>query len=301
MIAFVFLRLDCDLVICLVIVKRRAGPWICAAQKLGLSNCLLWLRAEEEVGCVELTVLVISGLVGSFVVLVCRFEKLIPAVGFVAAHFARDVFQVLVPVKWGLLGAVANLHLHFIDIVLEVPFAFCAVGEDHLSVAVLDAFDPLSLVATAVCPVHFTVAVALILPVLPFIYVATCPLEDALALFPVILVVSLVAVAEWSLSAAPLAFAFLHAAHEVSNVGRPVGPRVLPFTVRFTVEILSCVGVSIGEDVCARTMLEAHIPLSLVSVPVFPSVHPVAMGFALVPLAYIGVVVQSAPDSVAVL
>ena len=71
-----------------------------------------------------------------------------------------------------LLLLLINLNLNFEDVVFEVALLFGAVGEYHLSIAVLDAFDPFALIAASICPLHFSVAVALILAVLPFILIS---------------------------------------------------------------------------------------------------------------------------------
>lgn len=120
--------------------------------------------------------------------------------------------------------SITDLDLDFEDVVLEVAFPCCAIWEDHLAVSVLDALDPLSVVAAAINPVHLSIAVSLIFLVFTLIDVATCPLEDTLPVFPIIDVITLIRVAGWTFCASPLAFAVLHAAFEIAYVCLPVCP-----------------------------------------------------------------------------
>jgi len=48
-------------------------------------------------------------------------------------------------------------------------------------------------------------------------------------------------------------------------------------------------------------VFETHVPLALVAISVLPSVHAVPMRLAFLPLPYVRVLVQSAPDAVALL
>ena len=143
------------------------------------------------------------------------------------------------------LCVVTDLDFEFIHVVFEVPFALCAIWENHLSISVLDAFDPFSLITATVGPVHFSVAVALILSVFAFIDVAARPLEDAIALFSVVVIITLIAVAEGSFCTAPLTLTFFHASPEVTNIRSAINPGVLTLAFRFAIVILTSIGVPI--------------------------------------------------------
>jgi hypothetical protein len=200
-----------------------------------------------------------------------------------------------------LLILFTDLDFYFEDIVFEVAFFVCAVWENHLSVAVLNASDPLTVVAAAVRPVHLSVAVPLVLFVFTLVDVAACPLEDTIAVLPVVQVVTLVTVTLGAASTAPLAFALLHSGFKVAHVAGTIGPSVLAFSIGLAVHVFTRVGVSVDKYVCACAVLEADVPFPFVSVAVLPSVNTIAMSLALVPLANVTVIVESTPDSVPVL
>ena len=140
---------------------------------------------------------------------------------------------------------ITYLYFEFVDVVFKVTFAFGAIWEHHFSVAVLDAFNPLSLVAAAVSPVHLSVAVSLVFSVFTFVDVSTCPLENTVALLPVIFVIAFKAVAKRSFCTAPLALSLFHATSKITNICGTIDPGVLPLAFWFTIKVFTSVGVSI--------------------------------------------------------
>ena len=117
-----------------------------------------------------------------------RLRKLVLPFTLPVIIFALYYFQIFVLFILRLSTAFTYLHLYFVNVVFEVPFALGPVGEYHLAVSMLNPFDPLSLIAAAVSPVHFSVTVSLVVSVFTFVDVAASPLEDALALLSVILI-----------------------------------------------------------------------------------------------------------------
>lgn len=89
---------------------------------------------------------------------------------------------------------VRDLDLHLVDVVLEVTFFACAVGEDHTSVPVLDSADPLTLITTAISPVHLSVAFALVILVLSFVNVTRGPGELAEPALTIVYIIALITV-----------------------------------------------------------------------------------------------------------
>ena len=81
------------------------------------------------------------------------------------------------------------------SVVLEQALLEATVGEFHLTVSVLNASDPLTLVARAVFPVHLTVAMSLIIFVTPAIVIARLPREHSHSILFIIFVISFIHVA----------------------------------------------------------------------------------------------------------
>jgi hypothetical protein len=106
------------------------------------------------------------------------------------------------------------LHLNFVDIIFEVSFFHCAVRERHLSIAVLDASIPFTLIPAAICPPHLSIPVSIVFFVLTLVLVTTSPDEPAKAMFAVILILAVIDIARRALSTAPLALAVFHAGLE---------------------------------------------------------------------------------------
>ena len=79
----------------------------------------------------------------------------------------------------------ADLNLNLEDVVLEISLLLGTIWEDHLSISVLDASDPFSLVTATVGPIHFTVAIPFVFFVLAFVNVPTGPLEHSIAVFSI--------------------------------------------------------------------------------------------------------------------
>lgn len=165
----------------------------------------------------------------------------------------------------------------------------------------LNAFDPLSLVAGAVRPVHLAVALALIILVFALVRVSAGPLELPKATLLVVNVVAFVGVALGATRAAPLTFPVLHAFHHVAYVSGSRFPSVLAFSMRFPVDVVSCVGISVNKQIGASAVLETHVPLALVPIALLPSVNAIAMRLAIFPFANVAVVVNASPNSVPLL
>lgn len=114
----------------------------------------------------------------------------------------------------------------------------------------LNAVEPLSLVAGAIGPVHLSVAVPLIIFVAASVDVARLPGEGAkprlliILVFPFILITVLCCG-----SLPPLALSMLHTVTELPNVDRGVFPLVLTEAMRFAVNVLTSVNIPIGEHV----------------------------------------------------
>ena len=200
-----------------------------------------------------------------------------------------------------ILVFLTDLHFHLEYIVFEVAFLRSGVRKHHLAVAVLDATDPFSMVATPISPVHLSVPVSFIFLVLAFVDVTTGPLENSIAMFSVVEIVTLIAVALGTSSTSPLSFAFFHSSFEVADVAGTIGPSVLALPVRLSILVLARVRVSIYEYVRSGAVLKTEEPFSLVPITVLPGVDSISVCLALVPLADITVVEETTPDAVAVL
>ena len=95
-------------------------------------------------------------------------------------HWRSYIFPAL-----QLLLFLTNLNLNLEDVVLEISLLLGAIREDHLSISVLNASDPFSLVTATVGPIHFTVAIPLVFFVLAFVNVSAGPLEHSIAVFSI--------------------------------------------------------------------------------------------------------------------
>jgi len=195
----------------------------------------------------------------------------------------------------------ADLHLHLEDVILEVAFLLRTVWENHLAVSVLNAFLPFALITATIGPVHLSIPVSLVFLVLSFVDVATSPLEYTVPVLLVSQIVTFVAIALRTTGTPPLSFAFLHPGLKLAHVASSIGPCVLSLAFGFSVDILSCVGVTVNEDVGSSAVLQANVPFTLIAVTILPCVYTIAVGLALVPLSYVTVVKEATPDSVAVL
>lgn len=162
----------------------------------------------------------------------------------------------------------------------------------------LDSVEPLSFVAGPIGPVHFSVAVPLVLLVAPTVNVARFPSKSAQTRLLVICVLALILVTVLGfLSLTPLAFAVLHTVSELPHIDRSVFPFVLTETLRFAINILSCVDVTVGEHVRSLSMLQAELPFAFVSISIFPLVDSIPVCFTLGPLAYVRVTKYTFPNA----
>ena len=180
--------------------------------------------------------------------------------------------------------------MHLEDIVLKVAFLLGAVREDHFAISVLNSTDPLALITATVCPIHLSVAISFIFFVLTLVDVSTGPLEHSIPVLSITQVVTFIAVTLRAAGAAPLPLAFFHSSLEVAHVARAIRPGVLTFSVGFTIDVLTCVGVAVHENVSACAMLQTPVPFAFIPVAVLPCVHAVAVGFTLMPFANVTVI-----------
>ena len=192
-----------------------------------------------------------------------------------------------------------DLNFYFVNVVFKVTFLLVAIWEYHFTIAMLDASNPLTLIAASIRPVHLPVAISLVILVLSLVHVTTCPLEHPIPVLLVSVVVPLVTVALRSSSTPPLSFTFLHPCFEIPNIARAIGPGVLTLAVWLTINILSCIGVPVYKDISASAVLQAEIPLAFIPISIFPGVNAVAVGFALVPFTNVRVIEQAPPDAIA--
>lgn len=82
----------------------------------------------------------------------------------------------------------------FVNVKFKVAFFDNVVGEYHLSIAVLNAPVPLTLVYTTIGPAHLAIAISLIILVLAFVGIAAGPRKHAIAVLLIVKVVSFILV-----------------------------------------------------------------------------------------------------------
>lgn len=93
----------------------------------------------------------------------------------------------------------------------------------------LDAFDPIALIAGAIDPVHLAVAMPLVLLIRTFVTVSRLPHERTKPILLVVRIITFIGVAVYIVEAfLPLAFPVLLAVFELTDVYAAVLPLILP-------------------------------------------------------------------------
>ena len=144
----------------------------------------------------------------------------------------QDLLCLKILELWGTdLGALEG-------VIFEETFFDAAIGELHLTIAVLNAMVPLALVTRAILPVHLAIAVPLIVPVAASVVITGLPREHTHAILFIVLVVALIHVARLVIkSLLPLSFAMLETIFELTYVDAEILPFVLALTLWFTQDI----------------------------------------------------------------
>ena len=115
-----------------------------------------------------------------------------------------------------------------VDVVLEVALFDATIWKLHPPNTVLDAFDPIALIARAIDPVHLAVTMPLIILIRTFVTVARLPHESAKPILLVVRIITLIGVAVYIVEAfLPLAFPVLLAVFELTDVYAAVLPLIL--------------------------------------------------------------------------
>jgi len=120
----------------------------------------------------------------------------------------------------------------------------------------LDPFTPLPFIFRPIDPEHLSEAISLVIMVIAFVNIPAFPSEHSMAVLLVELIFTFVHVTILCIvDFLPFAFTMLQAIFKLSNVGAAILPFILTDTIRLAKFILSCVGVTIGKNVCSLPML----------------------------------------------
>ena len=122
----------------------------------------------------------------------------------------------------------------------------------------LNAFDPVALIAGAISPVHLTVAHSLVINIISMVDVSTLPGESSQTILFVVHVLSLKSVTLRVIHhLAPFSLAVLHSVFELARVDTTVLPFIDSFTLGLSLHVVTRVDIAVREDVRAFAMLEA--------------------------------------------
>jgi len=81
-----------------------------------------------------------------------------------------------------------------------------------------------------------------------------------------------------TLSTLPTALSVFETLLEFTNIEGSILPCVLTLAIRLSVLVLSCVSITIFEEICSLAMLQALLPFSLIAIAVLPCMHTIALG-----------------------
>ena len=163
--------------------------------------------------------------------------------------------------------------------------------------------SPLPLVSTAIVPNHIARSVSHVIEKLSYVKVAVSPLVSSLAVFLVIFKEPLILIADLI---DPLSFSIPQSVDEISLVGSPVLPNVLPATVGFPMKVITLVYIPVCECFYSVPMFFECVKLTWIKeihtliMAVFCYVHSVAVGLVGLPFAHIFLTLLIFPQPISV-
>ena len=149
-------------------------------------------------------------------------------------HFILFFFSV----TW-FSALLVRINVDFKCVVFKITLFSGTIWKYHTAKAMLNSFNPVSLVMAAVCPVHFSVSVTLILFILSFVNVTADPCKFSNTFFHVIYVVTFINVRLRTTSTAPFTLSMLHPIFEITSINCTTAPSILTFTFWLTILVFS--------------------------------------------------------------